>query len=208
MCSRNLFCLKGWKREEKHVDWSCAMEIICFVLRGNTWIGHVQWKCFFGKKKSRDTLWLFMCSGNCFFFFERRKSRETCGLVMCNGNVFLARKKAETHFDCSCAVEIAFFLWEEKKAEKRVDWSCAVDICFFAGKKQRNKYINHVQWNLFKRKRVVWSCAVDICFLAENMWIQHVCWMLPHPWLFSNHSVRDGTIGAPIKYGKLDASSQ
>lgn len=132
MCSRNLFCLKGWKREEKHVDWSCAMEIICFVLRGNTWIGHVQWKCFFGKKKSRDTLWLFMCSGNCFFF------------------------------------------WEEKKAEKRVDWSCAVDICFFAGKKQRNKYINHVQWNLFKRKRVVWSCAVDICFLAENMWIQHV----------------------------------
>lgn len=166
MCSRNLFCLKGWKREEKHVDWSCAMEIICFVLRGNTWIGHVQWKCFFGKKK---------------------KQRHT--LIV--------------HVQWKL-----LFFWEEKKAEKRVDWSCAVDICFFAGKKQRNKYINHVQWNLFKRKRVVWSCAVDICFLAENMWIQHVCWMLPHPWLFSNHSVRDGTIGAPIKYGKLDASSQ
>ena len=74
---------------------------------------------------------------------------------MCNGNVFLARKIAETHFDCSCAVEIAFFLRGEKSRE-----TCGLIMCsghlFFCGKKaKKHKYINHVQWNLFKRKRVV-----------------------------------------------------
>ena len=141
-------------------------KIICFVLRGNTWIGHVQWKCFF---------W---------------------------------QEKAETHFDCSCAVEIAFFLRGEKK--------------------QRNVWIDHVQWTfVFLREKSKETSTSIMCsgiflrgnawfdhaqwtfvFWQKNMWIQHVCWMLPHPWLFSNHSVRDGTIGAPIKYGKLDASSQ
>ena len=160
MCSRNLFCLKGWKREEKHVDWSCAMEIICFVLRGNTWIGHVQWKCFFGKLKSRDTLWLFMCSGNCFFL-RGEKSRETCGLVMCNGNVFLGKKKSrDTLWLFMCSGNCFFF------CERR--------------KKQRNVWIDHVQWTfVFLREKSKETSTSIMCsgiFLRGNAWFDHAQW--------------------------------
>ena len=162
---------------------------------------------FLARKKA-ETHFDCSCAVEIAFFLRGEKSRETCGLVMCNGNVFLARKKAETHFDCSCAVEIAFFFCERRK-------------------KQRNVWIDHVQWTfVFLREKSKETSTSIMCsgiFLRGNAWFDHaqwtfvfwqktcgfsMCWMLPHPWLFSNHSVRDGTIGAPIKYGKLDASSQ
>jgi len=80
------------------------MEIICFVLRGNTWIGHVQWKCFFGKKKKqRHTLivhvqWKLL-------FFERRKKQRNVWIDHVQWTFVFCGKKAKKQVHQSCAVE-------------------------------------------------------------------------------------------------------
>ena len=185
MCNGNyLFCI-----ERKHVDWSCAMEMFFWQEKKqrHTLIVHVQWKLlFFERRKKQRNVWMGHVQWKCFF--GKKKSRDTLWLFMCSGN--------------------CFFFCERRK-------------------KQRNVWIDHVQWTfVFLREKSKETSTSIMCsgiFLRGNAWFDHaqwtfvfwqktcgfsMCWMLPHPWLFSNHSVRDGTIGAPIKYGKLDASSQ
>lgn len=153
-----------------------------------------------------------------------KKRRETRGLIMCNGNyLFCIERK---HVDWSCAMEM--FFWQEKKQRHTLIVHVQWKLLFFERrKKQRNVWIDHVQWTfVFLREKSKETSTSIMCsgiFLRGNAWFDHaqwtfvfwqktcgfsMCWMLPHHWLFSNHSVRDGTIGAPIKYGKLDASSQ
>ena len=133
MCSRNLFCLKGWKREEKHVDWSCAMEIICFVLRGNTWIGHVQWKCFFGKKKKQRHTLIVHVQWKLLFFFERRKKQRNVWIDHVQWTfVFLREKSKETSTSTMCSgIFLRGNAWFDHAQWTFVFWqkTCGFSMC-------------------------------------------------------------------------------
>ena len=117
------------------------MEIICFVLRGNTWIGHVQWKCFFWQeKKQRHTLivhvqWklLFFLRGEkkqrnvwidhvqWTFVFLREKSKETSTSIMCSG-IFL---RGNAWFDHA---QWTFVFWQ-----KTCGFSMCAGCCLILG---------------------------------------------------------------------------
>ena len=107
-------------------------------------------------KKRRETRGLIMCNGNYLFCIERKHVDWSCAMEM----FFFGKKKAETHFDCSCAVEIAFFF------ERR--------------KKQRNVWIDHVQWTfVFLREKSKETSTSIMCsgiFLRGNAWFDHAQW--------------------------------
>ena len=111
--------------------------------------------CLKDEKEKRNT-WIDHVQWKLFVLYWE----ETRGLVMCNGNVFLARKKSrDTLWLFMCSGNCFFF-------ERR--------------KKQRNVWIDHVQWTfVFLREKSKETSTSIMCsgiFLRGNAWFDHAQW--------------------------------